>query len=221
LRPLQVWIPTLNSDLAMPEVERDASRAFEAWHGETTVWLLPGLEKQVRWKEGPGRWVTAIPAEYLERIDVYHVGDNGHVVGLSAEQRFPEGRIDGLLDAWLNLESVGFAPAPERVPLYVPQVDDGKVTYRILELSIQPRGFVPITDITPEGKFSGRWPPEGTTFPTISPDAESEERYGPFERGEANGLPIGISQQDKHQGLVLHLDLAATPEDADVRRRWV
>jgi hypothetical protein len=106
MQALQLWLPMWGPSLNFPEVARDAQRAFRAWQGEQTVWLLQGLQEAGRWREGQ-QWQLALPAELLDCVDVYHVGENGVVYGPNAEARFPNGRVQGLLEAWLNVEQSG------------------------------------------------------------------------------------------------------------------
>jgi hypothetical protein len=106
VRPFQVWLPTINSSLADPVFELDVQRAFQVWRGEQTVWFVPTIEKSYRWKESqhPLDWILAVPAAgRWERVDVYHVNERGHVWGLCAGARFPNGAVDGLLETWLNV----------------------------------------------------------------------------------------------------------------------
>src|ERR1043165_8568767 len=105
MRPIQLWLPRLADSLSRPQYQRDARRAMEAWKGDYTVWLLPDLKEEVRWDEpiGDGKTrvpVVAIPAEHLDRLDVYHIGETGQVWGLKG-WRFPGSCVNGLLDAWL------------------------------------------------------------------------------------------------------------------------
>jgi hypothetical protein len=104
-QPTQLWLPWLADNLSSPEVQRDARRAMEGWHGELEVWLLPELKKPVHWYEGNGKirfLVLAVPAEHTDRLSIYHIGANGQVWGPASRSLFPMG-LDELLDAWLNL----------------------------------------------------------------------------------------------------------------------
>ena len=82
MRPIQLWLPTLDDNLSLSDAQRDAQRAMKAWKGESRVWLLPELKNQIRWYEpiGDGKThlsVLAIPAETLDCVDVFHIGENG------------------------------------------------------------------------------------------------------------------------------------------------
>src|SRR5947209_15979426 len=127
MRPIQVWLPAITSSLADPIFEMDMQRAFQEWRGEQTVWFMPGIEKPYRWKEGqnPWDWRLAVPSGSgrWEPVDVYHVNDRGHVWGRNAGARFPNGTVDGLLEAWLNVlknQGVKYALAPRTCTLRVP-----------------------------------------------------------------------------------------------------
>src|SRR5260370_7699963 len=105
MRPLQVWFPTFTSSLSRPAADRDMQRAFQAWRGEQVVWLLPDLSKIIRWQERPeqpGPHVVALPAERLERIEVYHVGANGQGVGPGFKSHFPTRTARGFPAPSLN-----------------------------------------------------------------------------------------------------------------------
>jgi hypothetical protein len=197
MKPLQVWLPMLRSSLCSPEETGDLHRAMHAWRGEMTVWLLPELEKTVRWQEDPVKHLVAVPSEHLERVDVHNVGPNGYVVGRNSGIVFPGGRVDGLLDAWLNVQKLGLVLAPHSIILTdVPEIHDSEVVYGRRELQFAPYGSLPLTLADgQEGKFSCRWPPESVHYDGISPDAESEEMYGPFDPIVSDGLPMGVGQK--------------------------
>lgn len=110
MRPIQLWLPTLTDSLSRAPSQRDAQRAIQAWKGECRVWLLPDLRKEVRWDEPIGDAkrrlpVLAIPAETLDCVDVFHIGEDARVWGLGSDPQFPAGGIDSLLRTWLNLFS--------------------------------------------------------------------------------------------------------------------
>ncbi|MGH8059735.1 MAG: hypothetical protein ACREOH_21270, partial [Candidatus Entotheonellia bacterium] len=103
--PLQLWLPTFGPSLGFPEVGRDMARVLQSWQGESTVWLLPDLNTPRRWwPSGKPVWerTLAIPAEHFDRIDVFHIGANGYVWGPGVHDRFPDGRVEGLLRSWLQ-----------------------------------------------------------------------------------------------------------------------
>ena len=188
MKPLQVWLPNLDCRVN----ERDLQRAFHGWQGQLTIWLLPEIKETVRWREEHLYPLLAIPAECLEKIDVYHISDNGFVFGPGADKHFPHCRVDGLLDAWLNCEDYELVRAPKGVELHVPAFSD-KVAYRTVQISVGPKGFLPIESFDESGRFTALWSPD---FKTVSPDAESTARYGPFKIAELDGLPVAESQKD-------------------------
>ena len=200
MRPLQIWLPTLNSRLSTAAARRDCERAMKVWNGETTVWLLPELERNVWWLEAPGRRVVAIPSERLERIDIYHVGMNGYVVGSSAGSRFPNHGVEGLLSGWLDyaaLGSIDYYFPPKTVLFEVPCVSESAVTFREIELHPKPYGMIPIVRIEESSRtVVGCWPSKSVHCATVSPDAESEELFGPFDRADVEGIPMGVSLKD-------------------------
>jgi hypothetical protein len=197
MKPLQIWLPVLRSTLCSPEDRRDLERAVHAWRGELTVWLLPELEKTVRWQEDSFRRFVAVPSEHFERVDVHHVGSNGYVVGTGSGIDFPGGRVDGLLDAWLNCRKVEFITPPNSLILTdVPEICGTKVVYGRREVKCRPFGSLPLT-LTDgsEGEFRCQWPPDSVHYEVVSADAESEGLYGPFDPIVSDGLPMAVGQK--------------------------
>jgi hypothetical protein len=203
-KPLQIWLPALNSTLPNAVHDRDAKRALEIWDGETTVWLLPDLDKKTSWWEDERRRrAVAIPAEHLERIDVYHMGAEGYVVGRGAGSLFPKSRVQDLLDAWLTLQMGGaldLCHPPTPIYFERPLICDGKVTYIVEELEAHPTGLLPFVGIDePSRTVKMGWPPKDKHFSTVSPDAESEELFGPFVRTGEEGAPTWTSADGEHK----------------------
>jgi hypothetical protein len=192
VRPLQVWLPSINTRLSLG----DCNRAFTEWKGEQTVWLMPDLERTKRWKEESAHTV-AIPAERLDRVELYHVGANGYAVGIGAAQFFPNCRTDGLLDAWLNPAHRGRLDiylAPESVRMEIPFFSAKHVDYKWVNVQIGPIGLMPIAEFNHStGAFLSGWPPEGVHFKTVSPDGESEHLLGPFIGERHDGIPTAVS----------------------------
>jgi hypothetical protein len=168
---------------------RDAQRAFRAWQGEQTVWLLQCLQEPGRWRQDQ-QWQLALPAELLDRVDVYHIGENGYVCGPHADTRFPNNRVQGLLDAWLNVEHIGglrWEPAPERIPWRIPHVSGDAVDYIEGMVRVVAGGTVPVVALDANGMGKAQWPPAGHPA-TVAPDAESHAFYA-RQRGETlNGI---------------------------------
>ncbi len=204
MRPLQVWLPNITGTLAWPTAERDRSRAYEEWRGEDSVWLIPGLKEPFRWVEEEDVACLAVPAEHWEQLDVYHVGKNGAVYGPGADESFRDGRIDGLFDTWLNPHTAGgvkFYLGPDKLTLQAPRRDGRKVHYEVHHVRLQPGATAPIVldEDNDTGCFTLRWPPAEVDLPTVSPEAESHELYGPFDPVQEDGKPIAVRRADKTQ----------------------
>src|SRR6266540_45911 len=175
---LQVWLPTWGPSPNFPEVALDAQRGYRAWRGEQTVWFFPDLQAPGRWREGQ-QWHLAVPATLLDRVDVYHVGENGYVYGPNAETRFPNSRVEGLLDAWLNVEHSGgvrWEPAPECLPWRMPHVTGEVVEYIRGMVRVFAGGTASVVALDAQGKGRAQWPPAGHPA-TVAPDAESHAFY--------------------------------------------
>jgi hypothetical protein len=174
MHPLQVWLPTWGPSIGFPEVARDAQRAFRAWQGEHTIWLLQQLPQPGRWQED-GWWHLAILAELLDRAEVFHIGENGYIHGPEAKTRFPQGRINGLLDAWLNVEKLGgvkYAVAPETLQWRCPVIKGDVIEYVEGTVRLLGGGVAPIVARDSDGNGKVQWPPEGHPG-SVSPDAET------------------------------------------------
>src|SRR5262249_31527128 len=143
-------------------------RAFEAWTGEEVVWFLPGLREPYRWSQRGGTptgvHCLALPADHLDRINVYHIGPGGGVWGPDVEQHFPVMAVQTMLPVWL---------APGRVrptyrlmggplPFLKPVVRrgriktrrrDGAVAFERVEVLPDPG---PIVEMTPDRPLRAR-----------------------------------------------------------------
>ena len=206
MKPFQIWLPFLNSRLSDGIMLDDARRAFDEWNGDDTIWLLPELDRTTRWLEEPGKRVVAIPAAHLERVDVFHVGANGYVSGPEAGARFPAGRTNGLLEAWLHVKAsdIEYSPAPKSIGLEVPRISGSEIAYFTEELQRLPYGMVPITGMDTETRsVRGTWPHPSQGFSTKSPDAESQRLFGPFALMEDDGVPVGVNASANHRTLPL------------------
>lgn len=205
MRPLQVFLPFLGGGLGGSAAARDMTRAVQAWQTEHRIWLIPGLEGPVRWTEswhGNKALLCAIPAEALNAVDVFHIGENGYAYGPPEFDRFaPDWRVAGLLDAWLNWVSEPTPTirwqAPFAIGLDVPVFVDDQVAYQRVELDFRSGPSFPVTKGN-EGAVAFR-PPGQSTLP-ISPEAELEEYYrdcfGELRRSETNGVEIWLSDRD-------------------------
>lgn len=236
MRPLQVWLPAIHPNLAFPELERDARRAFSEWRGEWVVWFIKtpgaapgqrgaiarrlkrrtggqdGIERPVRWRE-KGVPRLALPAEHWDEVRVFHIGENGGVVGPGARLVFPDGRVDGLLDAWLNAVVASY-PAPDSFTYRFPSFRDGKVAYEERKFVLQPGPTLPIVRVEDDGGTVWlKWPPDGLPAP-VSPDAETSEFYGPLERAEDGGYPLAVSRSNPEVRSLHLVNRWPTPIDA-------
>ena len=206
MRPIQLWLPTLTDSLSRAPSQRDAQRAMQAWKGECRVWLLPDLKKEVRSEEpigdGNGSFrVLAIPAETLDCVDVFHIGENGQVWGQGSAIRFPAGSTDSLLKAWLNLfsleDNVSLSCAPDSIILKMPHFRGKKIKYKKARVRLMPGPTLPVAKVNKRSlTLRMKWPPEGGMPASISPEAESVEHYGPMQRADRDGLSIAISRRD-------------------------
>jgi hypothetical protein len=157
-RPIQLWIPDIGGSLLNSSVFSDVQRAYLAWRGETSVWLLPEPNDLRRWTDTQGSHV-AVAAAFCEHVCVYHVGENGYVYGRGAALRFPDGRVDSLLSTWLNAEKLRLIqgrPLPSGIQAQIPRRTPDGVRY---EEVVYPFGAVQV-------------PPIGTAA-----DSETQERY--------------------------------------------
>jgi hypothetical protein len=192
--PLQLWIPRLGGDLGRPEVARDAQRAYAAWDGDLQVWLSPEFRAPFRWMRGNFSEI-ALPAEHVDRLDVYHIGENGRAFGHCARQYFPDGRIEDLLNGWLNVGDLGgckSVPAPQWLGLEFPEIGEQGVRYGETKISVEGGATFPTR--WSGGRVEISWPPDGRAVaPTMFPDAESMALNSPIERAvDEQGLPVVI-----------------------------
>jgi hypothetical protein len=185
MEPIQLWLPDWGPSLGFPVVWLDVQQAVQQWRGEGTVWFLPWVNTSYRWvhpayrsaRGGPiPMWAfnLAIPARHFERVDVYHIGDDGDVWGPGSSDRFPKGRVDGLLTSWLNdpEERYDFCRAPQSAVM-VPVFDGKKGAYQMMSPPPERIGA-----IVPADQRRISWPPEGSPLPCISIEAETWEYYG-------------------------------------------
>lgn len=220
MKPLQLFLPFLGGGLGTPEAARDMARAVRAWDGEHRIWLLPGSERPVLWSEtwhGNQAFLHAIPAEQLNAVDVYHVGENGYAYGPPEFDRFsPDWRVDGLLDAWLNWVK---GPTirwqmPAKIGLDVPVFVGEGVGYEPVELDSHVGPSFPCVKGR-EGEVIFRRPDRSTD--PISPEAELAEYYseifGKLRRSEVDGAEVWLSDRDpnfRSLGVALWADAPLT-----------
>jgi hypothetical protein len=188
MKPLQIWLPRFGESIKFPETSRDAMRAFESWRGELVVWMLPEARKPVRWRlNGIGQ--LAIPSEEIfDRIDIAHMNEDGLIQSPTTREMTPP-TVEGLLDAWLNVEKSGrisFVEALESVAVVAPFVDpEGKIATRKRTITFDPGAYIPLDSVNHEThEVRLTWPPEGAPSP-VSPEAESAKRF-PLKELEAD-----------------------------------
>lgn len=195
MRALQVWLPAYLPCTGYPSAERDYQRAVESWHGEASVFTIPGLNRPVRWVD-EDITMLAVPAEQPDRWDIYHVGRGGYAWGRGAKERFPGGKIEQtLLDLWLNA-TFGRVPPIDSIAVELPRFRNSEfIGYAHMEVPLEPGPTVPIISHHPpiphseergtaeevqpadaNGKDPAVWavwpPPDVWTAP-ISPSEES------------------------------------------------
>jgi len=198
MRPIQLWLPTVTSSLGEPAVQADMMRAIQSWEGQRTLWLLPDITEPVSWSQGPTPYdmLRAVPAEHLERIDIYHITQGGVAWGSERAPGFPaDFDLQTLLDTWLNAvvshDGMGLptAQAPRRWP--VPRVIEAKtIMYEDMPLPSEPEPVLPAPPLG--GDFWGwrvpvHWPLAGMPA-TVSPEAESAKYYSALERYDVPGI---------------------------------
>ena len=170
-------------------------RAYELWQGEPLLWLLPEIRSPSRWQVN-GIWNLAVPSEEFDRIDIIHVTEDGRVYAPSAERNLPK-TVDGLLDAWLNVQRAGgisFVYPPRSVTVPVPEIDPmGTVSTGKRTFTFDPGTYIPFTSSEAsdqEGRSVNMiWPPYGSPSP-ISPEAESAKRYPSKKAGTDPSMAI-------------------------------
>jgi hypothetical protein len=207
MRPLQIWVPWFGSSLAGAKL-RDAERAFRAWAGELLVWLLPDLQEPTRWWESKNRVpVLALPAEHLNRVDVFHADKTGQIFGVGYPECFPEGRLDGLLAAWLSAVKDGrvtFEKVPETVTMRMPRVENGQIVmsggtavYEEAALTYAPAPPLPFTLLHPDKPIAyTTWPPTELPRPSVSPEEEGGVHYGALSVSQHGGEEVVVARRD-------------------------
>jgi hypothetical protein len=182
MRPLQIWLPRLGKSLFFEEVGRDILRAFQLWDSQRTVWFLPGLDEPTTLKApDESAAFLYIPAEHFDRVAVYHANRDGYVYGEGSAHRFPESRLKGLLQGWLNCPQPTEWPAEPSVELDVPVISPQGVRLerRRIELTHDPwvpHRLNPDTNAMEPIKFPSRGPHRIS----ISSEAETRSRFGPW-----------------------------------------
>lgn len=205
--PLQVWLPRLGPQRWDGSVARDGQRAFDRWQGEHVVYLLPDLRREERFGGPEGMRILALPAEHLERVDIFHVGRTGGVWGPEFANRFPGGSITQLLPIWLTKGRVNPSyvllaralsvrmPAVRRGRL-VKRKRDGAVAFERLKYLPDPGPIVEMR-ISSRKSFTMRLTPPKSAA-VVSPDAESLAAYCPA-AADWHGFPGAIGPDGRPQ----------------------
>ena len=188
MMPIQLWLPTVQGGIARPELRRDMQRLFREWDGEDLVWTVPGWQEPRNWLQGSTR-VGCLAGESYECVDVMHVGNKGAIVG-SRAAAFPNKSINGLLDAWLQFESVGlslFEP-DERSYIKIPHPVEGGILTKI-----KPNftNVLPFTHVGANRTVYTQWPPTDDAPSTVSPEMESAS--APVPTPPKRTLPLRVT----------------------------
>lgn len=181
MKPIQLWLPQLCSSPFVPEIQRMRERAYSTWIGEDIVWVVPGLGEPRRALEADSSKVLALDGEFIERLDIFHVGENGYVWGPGMSHRFPAKHVNDLLLQWLNITDRPIYPAPTATTVMAPDPKLDGIQYREQEIHFKPVGQFPFTVTGRDEErtyIEGHWPPEGAPNPVVSVDQESREYFG-------------------------------------------
>lgn len=183
MRPIQLWLPTIQGGIQRQELRQDMQRAYRAWNRDHVVWIMKGWDGPERWKE-EGLIFLGVSGEITERMLVYHIGGNGRIVGPSAVN-FPKKSMDQLLIEWLGESKNRFLDVPKVQPLSfdVPHAHpEGGVFYAKRDFEVETRGTIPISKIgTNKGEVFLQWPPNSNDPVSISPELETA-RYASTEK---------------------------------------
>jgi hypothetical protein len=110
--------------------------------------------------------------------------------------------VEGLLNAWLNLERLGgieFFLAPKSIPFDVPSITGDGAVYETAQIALEPSPGIPIDNFNEKTRImSMSWPPKGLPWPPVSIEGESLDHYGPLERSEIDRIPVGVGRQDSN-----------------------
>lgn len=180
MRPLQLWIPALVANPQLLFVREDRDAAYRAWDGEAVVWMLPNLPSVRRWTDPDKTRLLAIGTKDFDCVHVYHVGENGFAVGPGVSDVFPGGKVNSLLDAWLNMDPAASAAGLRRVPatleINLPRFSGPEVEYVKANLEISPRYSYGETTKQAPDEARMTWPAEGFSRQVVS-DGDSGPRF--------------------------------------------
>lgn len=193
MTPILIWLPLLQGGIRRPEMRSDIHRADREWDGDHVVWIVPDWTGPRNWIQ-EGLQVRCIPGEQLECIMICHVGENGAVVGPSAAA-FPDMSVQGLLDAWLNLEGelLQEASLGEHIVLPVPSVVEGGVTYVETQIETGFPSNLSIVRVDAEKRELRLGLPPGVGNPApVSPELESTQGL-PTAAPPTGSMPVRIA----------------------------
>lgn len=187
MQPIQLWLPNFDPAVSSAKLKRDIARAQQAWDGEATIWLCPGLDVEYRWENPPFRATEmALPSETFNRIDVFHIGEHGYLYGRHWFPRFFQRNIRGLLEEWLCVMNGKddyaielFTASTTTVNTHLPLISRDKIKIVVAEVQAGPLGTFPLTVARESRHFTLSWPEPQSNLPySVSPSAESSTYYG-------------------------------------------
>ena len=137
------------------------------------MWSLPGWMGPPCWTQGR-EGVSCLNGDDPESVVIFHIGENGMVVGPGAAA-FPDQSVTGLLDHWLKGDFLRVVEVNPDVPLRIkiPHPVNGGVALAEAELPVPEEFYLPpFTHIGHEHLFA-QWPPRPDMPTTVSPEMES------------------------------------------------
>jgi hypothetical protein len=115
-RPLEVWLPSRVAVPLAPPVLEDVLRGYSEYRGDWLVDLSPRRRDGVV-RRGAFPYATlSLLASSAMTVEVFHVGRNGYAWGPSCTERFPDSRVHGLLDQWMQLDARSLRPVGSSQP---------------------------------------------------------------------------------------------------------
>ncbi len=214
MKPLQIWLPYFNEALSDSALRRDLERAQKEWTGEVTIWLDPSWGKPCRWMTPGGTGIElAIPAETSNRIDIYHLGSNGHIHGNQNALRFDGPCQKNILRDFLNCltgdeeHRLEIVAPPKELTMRFPKISGDSIVYIDKAFSYTAGGTGRLK-LTGDRSFETTFASPGE-MPVVSPSEESSERYGEMKRidylDDEERIPIFTSEKDPDVRSILTL----------------
>lgn len=186
---IQVWAPIATLSPWDRVFRQDIQRAEQHWQGETRIWLVPELNRAVRWTCDDGSTQCAVPARRPECVTIYTVDGARRVhprLPIPGWQRELPGT---LYRKWLNgnVKARGF---PNEVCLDWPTFKAGRFAgYEGRTFTTQPPPHVPVKEfdkLKREMKFDWDWNDAPGPHP-VSPESESKDVWGTPTRSSGLG----------------------------------